>query len=328
MDRETVKRVIDNRGTAEEVKETVKWLRTDEGRDYLSELMAEDFKAISSGEAGDWAECDAPEDEMLDRLIKGIRKSRRSGLRKMVMAAAVAVPFLLLLGGLVFVCEKTGLLAPVSYCEVKVPSGEMARVILPDGSDVVLNSMSSMKYPSRFSLFERNIELEGEAYFNVARDKSRPFKVNLNSLEVTVLGTKFNVKAYNLEPIRVTLEEGTIKLEDNRSLARILKPGESAEYDRNNGSCGIVRLVDMEPVTAWKNSRQCFSLTPLNEILKTLERLYDTHFSVQDIEMLNDRYTLSFSNKAALESVLEDIQTVSKTRFRKTSTGGWEVYKE
>ncbi|MGN1234326.1 MAG: FecR family protein [Candidatus Cryptobacteroides sp.] len=328
MDRDTVKRVIDNRGTADEVKQAVKWLRTDEGSAYLSELMSEDFKAISSGNAGDWADCDAPEDEMLDRLVKGIRKSRSAWLRKMALAAAIAIPFLILAGGLVFVSAKTGLFSPVTYSEVNVPSGEMARVILPDGTDVLLNSMSRMRYPSRFSLFERNVELEGEAYFNVVKDKSKPFKVDLSVMEITVLGTKFNVKAYNCEPVRVTLEEGSIRLDDNRSLTRILKPGESAEYNRNSGSCSIVKLIDMEPVTAWKYSRQCFILAPLGEVLRTLERLYGSHFSVQDSSMLDDRYTLSFSNKADIENVLDDIQTVSRARFRKTSTGGWEVYKE
>lgn len=328
MDRETVKKVIDNRGTADEVKQTVRWLRTDEGSAYLSELMSEDFKSISSGEAGEWAKCDVPEDEMLDRIIKGIRISRRAGLRKLAVAAAIAIPFLILAGGLVFVCAKTGLFTPVTYSEVSVPSGEITRVVLPDGTDVVLNSMSRMKYPSRFSLFERNVELEGEAYFNVAKDNSKPFKVDLNLMEITVLGTKFNVKAYNFEPIKVTLEEGSIRLDDNRSLTRILKPGESAEYNRGSGNCSIVKMMDMEPVTAWKESRQCFSLTPLGEVLRTLERLYGSHFSVRDSSMLNDRYTISFSNKSGIENVLDDIQTVSRTRFRKTSTGDWEVYRE
>ena len=209
-----------------------------------------------------------------------------------------------------------------------VPSGETARVILPDGTDVVLNSMSKIKYPSRFGMFERNIELEGEAYFNVTKQHSKPFKVKLEALEVTVLGTRFNVKAYDREPIRVTLEEGSVRLGDRNSLSLVLKPGDNAEYDRHSGNCRITRSVDMEPVTSWKSGRQCFSMAPLNEVLRTLERIYGTHFSIQDSSLINDRFTLSFANKCDLESVLDDMQTVSRIRSRKTSTGEWEVYKE
>ncbi|MGN1210838.1 MAG: FecR family protein [Candidatus Cryptobacteroides sp.] len=328
MDTGIVKKVLDNKGTPEEVRETIKWLRTDEGKKYLSELMNEDFKAISSGKAEDWAECDVPEEEMKERFISEIRKSRRSRFRQYGIAASIIVPFLFLVGGLLFVCDRTGLLSPVTYNEVNVPSGETAKVILPDGTVVMMNSMSRMKYPSRFSLSERKVELDGEAYFNVSEDKSKPFSINLDILDITVLGTKFNVKAYDREPIRVTLEEGSVKLSDKRLLELVLKPGDHAEYDRKSGNCRITRPLDMEPVTAWKNSRQSFSMTPLNEVLKTLERHYGTHFSVKDSSILNDRYTLSFANKCDLETVLDDLQTVSRIRFRKTSTGEWEVYKE
>lgn len=328
MDKETVKRVIDNKGTAEEVKDTIKWIRTDAGSEYLSELMTADFKALSSGNAGDWAECDVPEEEMKQRFISEIRKSKRSRLNKLGTAASILIPFVILAGCLAFVCIKTEIFAPAIYSEVVVPSGETARVILPDGTDVVLNSMSKIKYPSRFGMFERNIELEGEAYFNVTKQHSKPFKVNLEALEVTVLGTRFNVKAYDREPIRVTLEEGSVRLGDRNSLSLVLKPGDNAEYDRHSGNCRITRSVDMEPVTSWKSSRQCFSMAPLNEVLRTLERIYGTHFSIQDSSLINDRFTLSFANKCDLESVLDDMQTVSRIRFRKTSTGEWEVYKE
>lgn len=328
MDKEIIRKVLDNKGTAEEVKESIKWLRSDEGKEYLSELMNEDFNAISSGKSEDWTECDAPEKEMRERFISAIRGSRRSRFRQFGIAAAVIIPFFFLVGSLFFVCDRTGLLSPVTYHEVNVPAGETARVILPDGTLVILNSMSKMKYPSRFSLGERTVELDGEAYFNVSEDKSKPFSIDLEILDVTVLGTKFNVKAYDREPIRVTLEEGSVRLRDNRSLALVLKPGDHAEYDRKSGNCRITRPLDMEPVTAWKSSRQSFSMTPLNEVLKTLERIYGIHFTVKDSSILNDRYTLSFANKCDLETVLDDLQTVSRIRFRKTSTGDWDVYRE
>lgn len=328
MDKDTVRKVIDNNGTAEEVKDAIKWLRTDEGSEYLSELISDDFKALSSGKAGDWAECDIPEEEMKRRFLDEIRKHRNRRSRRFSIAACIAVPFLILAGGLLFVCDKTGLLSPTEYYEVNVPAGETARLILSDGTDVVLNSMTRMKYPSRFGLFRRDVELEGEAYFNVTKDESRPFTVNLDMFNIKVLGTRFNVKAYSQEPVRVSLEEGSVKLSDGRTLNLTLKSGENAEYDRWSGNCRITRPAEMEPFTSWKHKRQTFSMTSLNEVLKTLERQYDVYFTIRDSSMLNDRFTLSFPNRYGIETVLDDIQTVSRVKFRKTPTGDYEVFKE
>ena len=122
---------------------------------------------------------------------------------------AVTVCFLSV--SLFFLANRTGIFSEPEYADINVPYGEQIRVILQDGSIVHLNSDSRLRYPKQFGLFNRTVELWGEGYFNVAKDENRPFKVDLQGVEVRVTGTKFNVKAYSAEPnIWITLDEGGI----------------------------------------------------------------------------------------------------------------------
>lgn len=328
MNSEKVKKVIDNKGTKEEVHEVVGWLRTDEGQKCISGLMEEDFESLRKGRAGEWAECDAPATEMQKRLLDEIRRQKRNRWKRMLVAAAIAMPLMLALGGLWFVSERTGLLSPVSYTEVCVSAGDKIKVLLPDGSDVTLNALSKMRYPSHFGFFSRKVELEGEAYFSVSADKSRPFSVHTGALDVTVLGTKFNVKAYKGELVRVHLDEGSVLLEDHGSLNRVLKPGENAEYDRGTGNCQISTTIVKDAASAWTQNRQCFNRAPLGEVVNTLERLYGVEFNAGDLTILSERFTISFSNKCSINEVLTDLETVSRVRFHKVSEKEWEIYRE
>lgn len=328
MNREKVKRVIDNKGTREEVHEVVSWMRSDDGQKCISEMMEEDFESLRRGKAGEWAECDAPVEEMQRRLSGEVRRQKNRRWRRMVVAAAVAVPLLLSAGGLWFISERTGLLSPVSYTEVRVPAGDKIKVLLPDGSDVTLNALSKMRYPSRFGFFSREVELEGEAYFSVAANRSKPFSVHTGALDVKVLGTKFNLKAYENESVRVHLDEGSVLLEDHRSLSRTLKPGENAEYDRRTGNCQISNTIDREAASAWTQNRQCFNKATLAEVINTLERLYVVDFNAGDQTILSERFTISFSNRCSIDEVLTDLETVSRVRFHKVSEKEWEIYRE
>lgn len=328
MKKEKLRRVIDNKGTREEVHEMVDWLRTDDGQECISALMDEDFDSLRKGRTGEWAECDAPVTEMQKRLLDEIREQKRNRWKRMFIAAAVALPLILAVGGLWLVSDRTGLLDPVSYTEVLVPAGDKIKVLLPDGSDVTLNALSKMRYPSHFGIFSREVELDGEAYFSVSADKSRPFSVHTGALDVTVLGTKFNVKAYGGEPVRVHLDEGSVLLEDHGSLRRVLKPGENAEYDRGTGNCQISATFDRDAASAWTRNRQCFNRAPLSEVINTIARLYGVEFNAGDLTILSERFTISFSNKCSINEVLTDIETVSRVRFHKVSEKEWEIYRE
>lgn len=155
---------------------------------------------------------------------------------------------------------------------LNTPRGGTYQLTLPDGSKVWLNATSTIRYPVRFGDRERIVELEGEAYFEVAKEVKRPFKVLSQDQEIRVLGTEFNVSAYGEdEEIKTTLVDGTVEV-IARQEAVILKPGQQATYNKQGVA---VQSVDTAPYTAWKDGHFHFRRTPLAEIMKQISRWYD-----------------------------------------------------
>lgn len=155
---------------------------------------------------------------------------------------------------------------------LNTPRGGTYQLTLPDGSKVWLNAASTIRYPVRFGDRERTVELEGEAYFEVAKEEKRPFKVLSQDQEIRVLGTEFNVSAYGEdEDTKTTLVDGTVEVVA-RQEAVILKPGQQATYNKQGVT---VQSVDAAPYTAWKDGHFHFRRTPLAEIMKQISRWYD-----------------------------------------------------
>lgn len=150
---------------------------------------------------------------------------------------------------------------------------------MQDGTKVWLNAESSIRYPVAFAGNERKVFVTGETYFEVAKDKSKPFRVVSDDITVEALGTQFNVNAYTNEPyLAATLAEGSVRI-TNRDNKKILKPGEQAQVAN---SSLIVVAADVEDVTAWKNNLFKFSGTSLEEIMRQVERWYDAEVEFKD----------------------------------------------
>lgn len=160
------------------------------------------------------------------------------------------------------------------------PRGGTYQVILPDGSKVWLNAASSLTFPSDFNKFSsRKVSLTGEAYFEVAKDKTRPFIVNTEKQDVEVLGTHFNINSYVDEPVaRTTLLEGSVKVSAFNT-TKLLKPGEQASL---KGSRINVENVDTEAAIAWKNGNFVFDDEDLESIMRKIGRWYDMEVYYQD----------------------------------------------
>lgn len=161
----------------------------------------------------------------------------------------------------------------VVYNTLTNPRGsKVIDMTLADGSRVWLNSGSSVTYPVAFVGNERKVSITGEAYFEIAHDASRPFKVNKGETAITVLGTHFNVNAYDDEQnIKVTLLEGSVKVSKG-SINDILKPGQQAQI---NNDVKVVDDVDLEQVMAWKNGRFVFNGSDIELVMRQVARWYD-----------------------------------------------------
>jgi transmembrane sensor len=158
---------------------------------------------------------------------------------------------------------------------IQTPRGGQYQVILADGTKVWLNSASSLSYPMTFTGKERQVQLKGEAYFEVAEDKNKPFKVSVADVQVEVLGTHFDVMAYEDEnAIRTTLLAGAVRVTKNGTDSRVLEVGQEASMDRSSGSL-TVNAVDGEEAVAWKDGFFEFEGVSIETVMRQLARWYD-----------------------------------------------------
>ncbi|HEY1193739.1 FecR family protein [Flavobacterium sp.] len=160
-----------------------------------------------------------------------------------------------------------------SFNTLSTPTGGQYNIILADGTKVYLNAVSSIKYPTQFNGDKRVVELEGEAYFEVAKNKNKPFIVKSDNQSIEVLGTHFNVHAYNNEAVvKTTLLEGSVAVAF-KNQKTILKPGQQSDIS-DNASRIKVREVDTDEAVAWKNGRFKFDNADLRNVMRQLERWY------------------------------------------------------
>lgn len=169
-----------------------------------------------------------------------------------------------------------------SFNTLSTPNGRLFNVLLPDGTRVWLNAASSLRYPTVFTGKERRVEITGEAYFEVARNKKMPFRVHINDrAEVEVLGTHFNVNAYEDEgSINATLMEGSVRVlvVSSHQPPVTLKPGQQAQVvidQQKQPGIKVINNADTEKIMAWKNGLFNFEGASLEEVMRQLERWYD-----------------------------------------------------
>jgi len=201
------------------------------------------------------------------------------------------------------------------FNELKTSRGEQYQVVLPDGSHVWLNAASSLKYPVEFSGKERLVELTGEAYFEVAHNKAMPFKVKTRQQEVEVLGTHFNVSAYNDEKITATtLMEGSVKVTsaaDHKNI--IIKPGQQSTI---NGSGMQARQVDADEAIAWKNGYFLFNNENLESIMRKISRWYNVEVEYKDDVSHSMAFSGTVSKYKNVSQVLRTLELTNAVHFR------------
>lgn len=226
----------------------------------------------------------------------------------------------------------------VSYFRIKVPYGSKSTIELPDSSRVVLNSGSILEYPDRFGETDRTVYLHGEAYFDVARNRQKPFFVKTDNVTIKVLGTKFNVKSYPGEDIMETLlVSGSVEIlsnhqvfnNGNREFKRILlKPNEKAVFVRDalsvvkgqpvqgtlkpilKATIAKQKVEATEKDIAWKSDVLILSNEPFSEIVKKLERWYNVKITMDDKVLGKVRFSARFQG----ESIADVLRALSYTQ--------------
>jgi transmembrane sensor len=199
-----------------------------------------------------------------------------------------------------------------SYNLLSTPRGGQYNVLLADGTRVWLNSASTLRFPLAFNGSQRQVELKGEAYFEVAKNNTQPFLVRINDVTVRVLGTHFNVMAYEDEPVlQATLVEGSVSIHNSSGIA-LLKPGQQAEI-KHQGDISIRKNVNVNDVISWKNGMFSFEGVTIETIMRQLARWYDIDIKIE--ADINDHFTGEISKSVGIEKVFRMLQLTGAVSF-------------
>jgi transmembrane sensor len=219
-------------------------------------------------------------------------------------------------GMLKYEVQNTENLGAGGYNTITTPNGGKYQINLPDGTEVWLNAASSLKFPVSFATLEkRSVELTGEAYFEVAKDKAHPFEVKTALQTVEVLGTHFNINSYSDEPhSKTTLLEGSVKINPITAQQEVvIKPGEQA----TNSESGIkVAKVDAENVIDWKNDEFYFKDMDFKTAMRKIARWYDIEVIYEPGVFTDFEPGGWISRKSSIKSVLKMMELTGKVHFK------------
>jgi len=198
------------------------------------------------------------------------------------------------------------------YNTIKVPRFGEYKVVLSDGTSVMLNAESELKYPVKFYGKNRIVELKGEAYFEVAHNSLMPFIVNTSSIDTKVLGTKFNIYAYKNEDLNITLVQGKVALYGGKNIKnRILRPNENAHFSIKNKTLSIKR-VDVKEYVSWKDGFFYFNRESLGNILTTLSRWYDFKVVYINDYVKDYEFRIRVSRAQTFDEIIKSLERTNR----------------
>lgn len=213
---------------------------------------------------------------------------------------------------LIYLADSTAPTVP-EWHTVRVPRQAEFTLVLTDGSRVRLNTGTTLHYPVPFTGSTREVRVEGEAFFEVAPDKTKPFIVHFENNNATVLGTEFNISCYKQQPSRTTLLSGSVRL-SNFTDSVVLLPGQEGIISSARENI-VVRKADINVATAWLNNRFYFKELPLSEIMKTLGEWYDVDVQFDDKRTGDMVFSIETKRYGDIAGVLEILESTKKVSF-------------
>jgi transmembrane sensor len=290
--------------------------------DYL-ESFQDNPNVWIKDEMGDQAKVD---EKIYSEIMKNINKEKnhyftKAFLSPSLLKIAASIIFLMIIAsGILY---KSGIFehnaSSLVWYEKVTSSGEKSIITFSDGSIVTLNADSKLKYPVQFDEVKREVHLEGEAFFEVHHDTSHPFIVHSENLSTTVLGTTFDVSAYQEnKTIVVSLLGGKVKVlkdgKEKEDEIAILKPREQLLYNKEKNLSSFGKFDSLE-VVGWKDNIYKFENDPLGKVLPQLERAFGVKFSFIDKSVLSQKITTKFEKKS-LNTVAEVIKNLTGLDYK------------
>ncbi len=248
------------------------------------------------------------------RVEAGIRWHQLRWIRESLKYAAI-VAFAFLAGNLLRTNAPSD--NTLHYSEIKVPFGQMSQLVLSDGTQVWLNSGTTLRYPDKFGDKSRAVTITGEAFFKVAKMPDKPFTINSTDLSVQVLGTSFNFSAYQEDSYAsVTLVEGKVAIEDSKGVAIAqLRPGQMATKEKSSDKLTISE-VKTASYSAWTEGKIFFDDERLDQIALKLERWFNVEISFDDPNLKSKRFTGTILKNKPVDQIMQALELLSPIQFK------------
>ncbi|MFY0598358.1 MAG: FecR domain-containing protein [Cyclobacteriaceae bacterium] len=314
------KKFFNNECTPEEARQFLEWFYSEEGKQSIEEQVDEAwtqkakyhwdkellFEKIDS--LKDQSDLSISHNLPLEREIKN-EESAKSRSMTYFSSWKIAASLTILIGIAVLFTlpkEEEVKIVQKEFIEKRNPAGQKSIIRLPDGSKVTLNAESSIRYLSKFTAEERMIELKGEAFFEVAKDSLRPFRVKSEDIVTSALGTSFNIRSYEDDnDVKVSLVTGKVVVEDKDNIGQFsikLIPGDGLAYNKCKKTISSFK-ADLSSLKAWRDGILQFQNSEFSQMVKTLERWYGVKIKGEGIQ---GTFTGTFNNQS-LEAVLKGL---------------------
>lgn len=318
-----LRRYLDDLYTKEEASLLLQSMKDAGNKDMMDELATEVWEESGSQQTVTDLEREKYKKEAR-LLLKRLEHKKRTWFRRVALVAASAAAVVAIVVGSIgyfrYINEEQ-----VTYAEVVTSFGEKKQVTLPDGTLLILNSCSQVRYPNQFRGDIRKVELEGEGYFRVASNEKMPFIVKTGRFDVRVLGTRFDVKSYPTDEIVfVSVESGKVQVDLPEAMMR-LTAKEQVLINTTSGEYNKKR--EEREVAAWIKGSLRFNSTPIRDVAKELERVYNCRITFAPDQKFDNSITGEHDNKS-LEAVLQSIQFISGDIKYKKEGQNILLYKE
>lgn len=350
---------LNNELDGDELKNLLQWMKDPANSKTMEDWMGEDWASFSNAH-----------ENMPNREFTSLRKGRKPEYefnpddRKIKITKVLyrlAASFLLpvAIGTLTwFIFSKTEKADQIVFNEINVPIGSKTKVTLADGTNIWLNAGSKLRYPQKFSGKTREVELNGEGFFNVTKNPDKPFIVKTADIKIKVLGTSFNVKSYSDErTVETTLVTGSVTIEQNKAKAGksdklTLKPNQRATFIKDKGKiilsgCEkeaitqinstnnksnkvqqvlLLKDIDTEQYTAWKDNKLIFKNEDLESLCTRLERWFDVKINIKNNELKKFHYTGTIE-KETINDIIDILKLTMHFKY-KINHSVIEIWKE
>ncbi len=317
MTAQQILRCLRHESDADEIREVEQWIAQSDDNRREAMNIYRTYRDIEALHSASLIDTDRAKKRLHERIGATAAKSRRELRPRLALASILGVVVVALFAGIFYKAYRDS--APQQMIELYADTGTTRSATLPDGSQVWLNANSTLRYPAEFSRRNREVELDGEAYFKVTKSEGRKFTVTTANIQVEVLGTEFDVDSYNIagRTSAVTLVSGKVRMsytdEDKLRSSIILKPNQRAELDASK-QLRLFNTPTAKSAGLWTEGKIVFDHTSFATAVRMIENRYNVSVNVKNPRLYDYTFSGTFTD-ADLQSVLKYLSLASDIHF-------------